>query len=73
MGAVQAFSTDIRTHQLESGRFICEVLEYGNGKFYEYKTPDFDTAHAAYRNAIMRLYQRHWKVLKDGKTEFVNP
>lgn len=68
----QAFSTDITTSKLESGRFIAEVLELGNGKFYEFKTLDHDTAHGAYREAIQRIKNRHWKVTKTGKTEFVN-
>ncbi len=71
MKEIQAFSTHITTFELESGRFIADLLEYGNGKFYEYRTPDYDTAHGAYRNAVKRIYNRHWSV-KNGKTEFVN-
>lgn len=64
-------STTIDTRKTAKGRFVAEVMEWINGKIYEYTTSDYDTPHAAYRDAVRRLHERHWKVLENGKTEYV--
>jgi len=64
-------TTTIDTKKTKRGRFIAVVIESVNRKLFEYTTPDFDTAHAAYRDAVRRIHKRHWKVLDSGTTEFV--
>lgn len=63
--------TTIATRETEGGRYVADVIELVHGNEYIYTTPDYDTAHSAYRNALRRLYQRHWKITETGKTEYL--
>ena len=57
----------IATRKIKSGRYVADAIEWAKNKEHKYTSPDYDTSHSAYRNAIQYMYEHNWAIIKsDG-------